>query len=447
MKIIVVASPPTSGTTTIIWNPNKIRIPVLSFQIPQSFKVPVKKLCAWSGAPISDPALWWRCFGNAPGRRSTLLPGLAALAIAAAGCHKSPPATESPDIRVEGDRVIVTPGSPPASSITVATSALPTATVLSFNGRLVWDDNVTTRLFTPFGGRVTKIPVEVGERVEVGAPLAVIASPDFGQVQADARRAATDFVLAERTLTRVNDLFAHGAAAQKDLQSAEADLERTRLEKQRATERLALYGADTNGVDQAYVFRSPIMGVLVEKNISSGAELRADLMLANTPQLASPQFVVTDPERLWVLIDVPERDEARVRVGQRFTVKSASLPGKPFSGRVVVVGDGLDPNTRTIKVRGSLANPGRWLKAEMFVQAEVPLVPEAGVVVPARAVFLRGEQHCVIVEDAPGRYGRRVVTLGAERSGQVLVTAGLVVGQRVVTDGAMLLEQLFSTGP
>jgi cobalt-zinc-cadmium efflux system membrane fusion protein len=382
-----------------------------------------------------------------PRRCPALLICLVALGLAAAGCHQAPPATESTDVRVEGDKVVVTPGSPPASSIAVATSAPPTATVLSFNGRLVWDDNITTRLFSPFGGRVTKIPVEVGQRLEMGAPLAVIASPDFGQAQADARRASADFTLAERTLTRVNDLFAHGAAAQKDLQSAEADEERARMEKQRATERLALYGADTNGVDQAFVFRSPIAGVLVEKNLNPGAELRADLMLANTPQLASPQFVVTDPERLWVLIDVPERDQARVRVGQTFTVKSASLPGQSFSGQVEVVGDGLDPNTRTVKVRGSLANPGRLLKAEMFVQAEVPLVPELGVVVPAKSVFLRAEQHCVIVEDSPGHYARRGVTLGAERSGQVLVTAGLAAGQRVVTDGAMLLEQLLSTGP
>jgi len=363
------------------------------------------------------------------------------------GCHKPPPAAESTDVRVEGGKVVVTPGSPPASAIMVATSTLPATAVMSLNGRLVWDDNATTRLFTPFSGRVTKIPVEAGERVEAGALLALIASPDYGQAQADARRAATDLVLAERTLLRVRDLFAHGAAPQKDLQSAEADMERARFERQRAAERLALYGADTNGVDQAYVFRSPIAGVLVEKNINPGAELRADLMLANAPQLSAPQFVVTDPERLWVLVDVPERDQARVRVGQTLTVRSANLPGQAFTGRVDVVGDGLDPNTRTVKVRGSLANPGRLLKAEMFVKAEVPLPPELGVAVPARAVFLRGEKHCVMVEDPPGHYARREVALGTQRGDQILVTSGLEAGQRVVTEGAMLLEQLLATSP
>jgi len=363
------------------------------------------------------------------------------------GCHKPPPAAESTEVHVEGGKVVVVPGSPPATAFLVATSTPPAAAVLSLNGRLVWDDNFTTRLFTPFSGRVTKILVEVGERVAAGAPLALIASPDYGQAQADARRAATDLMVTERTLRRVRDLFEHGAAAQKDLQSAESEVERARLERQRTAERLALYGADTNGVDQAFVFRSPIAGVLVEKNISPGAELRADLMLANAAQLSAPQFVVTEPERLWVLIDVPERDQARVLASQTFTVRSAGLPGQALSGRVDVVGDALDPNTRTVKVRGSLANPGRLFKAEMFVQVEVPLALELGVAVPAKAVFLRGEKHCVMVEDPTGHYTRREVALGSERSGQILVTAGLEAGQRVVTEGALLLEQLLSTHP
>ncbi len=362
------------------------------------------------------------------------------------GCHKPPPAEDATDVRVEGNAVVIRPGSPPAGCISVATCAPPSQTILSFNGRLVWDENVTTRLFTPFAGRVIRIMGEVGQLVETGGPLVLIASADFGQAQADACRAATDMVLADRTLTRLRDLFEHGAVPLKDVQSAEADFERARLEKERTAGRLALYGAATNGVDQAYMLRSPIGGVVVEKNISPGAELRSDQMLANTPQLASPLFVITDPERLWVLVDLPERDQARVSRGQKFSVKSASLPNQTFVGSVDLLGDGLDPTTRTVRARGSVANPGRLLKAEMFVKVEVPVAPEAGVVVPPRAVFLRGDQHCVMVEDSPGRYTRREVTLGAEHRGQMLIASGLEAGQRVVTDGAILLEQLLATG-
>lgn len=360
------------------------------------------------------------------------------------GCHKAASTAEESPIHVENDHVLVPPGSPPAASISVEASKSPDATVLSLNGRIIWDDNATTRLFTPFAGRVTKIPVETGQCVKEGDALAMIASPDYGQAQADARRAATDLILSERTLARTRELLSHGAAAEKDLQAAEADMERARLEKQRTAERLALYGSSVDAVDQAYVLKAPIPGIVVEKNINPGAELRSDQMLANTPQLASPLFVITDPARLWIQIDAPERDQARVHAGQTFTIKSMSLPNEAFRGKVELISDSLDPTTRTVKVRGSVPNPQRRLKAEMFVKAEFILEAESGVEVSSRAVFLRGEKHYVMLEETPGRYSRREVTIGSEHSGRLIITDGIRPGQRVVVDGALLLEQLLN---
>jgi cobalt-zinc-cadmium efflux system membrane fusion protein len=78
---------------------------------------------------------------------------------------------------------------------------------------------VTVRIFTPFAGRVRKITADIGQTVEKNAALAEVESPDFGQAQADARKAESDLKLAERSLSREQELLAHGAAAQKDLES------------------------------------------------------------------------------------------------------------------------------------------------------------------------------------------------------------------------------------
>jgi cobalt-zinc-cadmium efflux system membrane fusion protein len=369
---------------------------------------------------------------------------IASLLFAALGCHKESNTAEDSPIHVENEQVHVEPGTAPASAISVEASKAPDATILSLNGRIVWDDNATTRLFTPFAGRVTKIPVEMGQCVKSGDPLALIASPDYGQAQADARRAATDLILSERTLARTRELLNHGAAAEKDLQAAEADMERARLEKQRTAERLALYGSSVDSVDQSYVLKAPIPGIVVERNINPGAELRSDQMLANTPQLASPLFVITDPTHLWIQIDVPEREQGRVRLDQTFSIRSMSLPNQAFTGKVDFISDSLDPTTRTIKVRGSIANPQRLLKAEMFVKAEFQLEPESGVEVSSRAVFLRGEKHYVLLEEKPGHYSRQEVTVGSERAGRLIITDGLKPGQRVVVDGVLLLDQLLT---
>src|SRR6266699_5917966 len=90
------------------------------------------------------------------------------------GCHKENEHVEVPPARVVNGQVIVEPGSPPAASLSIETAQPPAAVTLALNGRIVWDDNVTTRLFTPFAGRVTKIHVEAGESIEAGAPLATI---------------------------------------------------------------------------------------------------------------------------------------------------------------------------------------------------------------------------------------------------------------------------------
>jgi membrane fusion protein, heavy metal efflux system len=372
---------------------------------------------------------------------------LAAFSLGSVGCRKALSSSDESPIHVENDHVLVPAGAASAGAISVETSKTPDSAILSLNGRLVWDDNATTRLFTPFAGRVTKIPVETGQCVKAGDPLAHIASPDYGQAQADARRATTDLILTERTLARTRELLNHGAAAEKDLQAAEADMERARLEKQRTAERLALYGSSVDSVDQSYVLKAPIPGIVVEKNINPGAELRSDQMLANTPQLASPLFVITDPTRLWIQIDVPEREQGRVRLEQSFSIRSMSLSGQTFSGKVDFISDSLDPTTRTIKVRGSVPNPQRLLKAEMFVKAEFLLAPESGVEVSSRAVFLRGEKHYVMLEDTPGHYSRQEVTVGSERAGRLIITEGLKPGQRVVVDGALLLEQLLNQSP
>ena len=106
------------------------------------------------------------------------------------------------------------------------------------------------------------------------------------------------------------------------------------------------------------------------------------------------------------------------------------------------VSEFIDPDTRTIKVRGTVDNARRVLKAEMFVSVTLPDGEAPGASVPAKAVFLKGDKHYVFVEEQPGQFARREVQIGAEQNGRVLVLAGAQLGQRVVTDGCILLQQM-----
>ena len=359
------------------------------------------------------------------------------------GCKSRESAIENAlPAQVQGEKVMFPKDSLQMSSLVIEPVEVCKGSAMRLNGRLLWDDDVTVKVFTPFGGHVTKILTEVGQTVSQGQPLVAIASPDYGQAQADARKAASDFILAERSLSRVQELFAHGAAAQKDVQFAQADFERAQSEKQRTTARMALYGGNATTIGDVYQLLSPLQGVVVDKTINPGQEVRADQMLANAPQLFSPLFVITDPSRLWVQLDATEQDAPLLKPGQPIIIHSRGQPRETFRGKIEVISDFLDPSTRTVKVRGSVDNSKRLLRGEMFVSVELPAGQQGGFDISPKAVFLKGEKHYVFLEEARGLYARREIKIGSEHDGRILVIEGIEPGQRVVAEGCLLLDRM-----
>ena len=372
-------------------------------------------------------------------RTKTCLTCAMLAAALAAGCGaRAPEAVPGP--KIDGDAIVFPQGSDMLAKLgSVAVSRSP-APGFHLNGRLTWNEDRTVRIYTPFAGRVVRILVQPGDRVKQGQTLAVIASPDFGQAQADARRAESDFRLAQRSLARVQELEQNGVAPRKDLQSAEADFTRAQAELARTRERLRLYGYRGDGVDQAYTLTSPNTGVVVEKNINPGQELRPDQMLANAPAL----FVVTNPNYLWALLDATERDLRAVTVGQTITVSTPVYPDEDFTAEVKAVSDFLDPNTRTLKVRADLDNAHRRLKAEMFVTAELRGKQTAQLLVPSSAVFFQGGKRYAFVDGGGGRFTRREVVTGGEIQGSVEIVSGLDDTEKVVTEGTLMLQQMLA---
>ena len=344
-----------------------------------------------------------------------------------------------PQYTVEQHSIVVfAPGSPQIGSISSSPIEPRRDMVLRFNGRLVWNEDRTVRVFAPFAGRVTEIAVRPGDRVKAGQKLAVLAAPELGQAQAEARRAEQDFALAQKNRARVEELFMAGVAPQKDLQAAQADLARTRAEKDRTLAKLKLYGK-TDTVDQTLALRSPIDGVVVERNMNPGQEIRPD------NQGDKALFVVSDPTQLWFLLDVAEKDIPLVKAGTEIDITTTALDNDRVKGTIRYVADVVDPQSRSVKVRGSVNASDERLKAEMYVVAELRVPAPGGFLVPARAVYLRGEQQYVFVDEGGGRYARRAIRPGPLTDGYQVVLQGLAATDKVVLDGSLLLERLLAS--
>lgn len=346
----------------------------------------------------------------------------------------------------QDDQVVLPPSAPQLSSLSIEPAVKRQNLTARFTGRLTWSDDVTVRVFSPVSGRVLSIDGALGQPVKAGDVLTKVASTEYGQAQADALKAKADLVLAERTLKRVQELLSHGAAAQKDVDSAEDAFTTAQTEKQRADARLALYGGAPDSNNPQFLLKAPIDGVVVERNINPGQELRPDQMLANSPAFFAPLFVISDPKKLWLYLDVTEIDMAIFKPGMKLKLQTKAYPDRAFDGVIDFVGSSLDPATRTIRMRATVDNEEQLLKAEMYVTAEVSLgdasVANGGVDIPSRAIFLENNIPNVFVETGPGSFARRTVKLGPESDGHIAAISGIRAGERVVTQGCLLLRSL-----
>jgi cobalt-zinc-cadmium efflux system membrane fusion protein len=316
-----------------------------------------------------------------------------------------------------------------------------------FTGRITWNEDYAVRIYSPVGGRVAKIVADIGQKVSPGDDLALIHSSDYGQALSDYLKGIAALTQTQKTYEREKDLLVHGAAATKDVESAQADFDNARAEKERAEAALQRYGKPTGDFSDLYHVTSPIPGYVVDKKINPGQEVRPDIILGSTTDVVTPLFTIADPSHLWVLLDVPETDLNELKTGQEIELRSPAYPGRIFPGKVVTVGASLDPQTRVARARATVENPDGALKAEMYVSVNVKLAGDGRsyAEVPASAVFYLDGNYYVFVTQAahPNKYTRREVEVIREQSaGAIVVVQGINVGALVVSEGALEMNEL-----
>ena len=375
-----------------------------------------------------------------PVKNSVIKPLISILALTVlAACSEAPapkPAQAQPIM--QGNQLRFPAGNPQLALLkTTAATAAETITI-DLPAHLVWNEERTQRIYAPLSGRVDSIRVDIGQAVAPGSALLNLSSPEFGLAQADAAKALADVQLSEKALRRQRELFDAGIVARKDLEQVEADALRAKAEADRASAKTRLYGGSQT-VNQQLTLTAGIRGVVVERNVNPGQEVRSDQSGPGVP----PLFVVSDPSQLWVQIDAREADIAALRPGASFDLTIPTLPGQKFTGKVAAASDFLDPTTRTIKVRGVVGNPNRLLKSEMLGTARIQRKLGTGVMVPASGVFLRGTTNWVFLQSAPGTFEPKEVTLGHEGAKETLVTQGLSAGDVVVSENGLLLAREF----
>nr|SPS06168.1 Membrane-fusion protein [Candidatus Nitrotoga fabula] len=352
--------------------------------------------------------------------------------------HSSRPETrkEPPPVQSTADELRFAANAPQLSFLKIKmVETFPEPLVEPLNGRIAYNDNYTARVFSPVAGRVIKIPAEIGMPVKNGDALLVLDSPDFALALADLEKAKADLLRKQEIHERARQLLEIKGIALREVETAAADWQQAKAEFLRAKARLKNLNAEASAAGGQFVLRAPLTGVISERQVNAGSEVQA------RADADRPLFVITDPHRLWVQIDLPERQLDKISLGDVVSVEVDAYPGETFQGKVTVIGGAVDPLTRRIQVRCDIDNPLLKLKPEMFARV-TPIAGEKFRLprVPNAAIVTQGLYSYVFVEKSPGVLQRRRVTLSLQGIEYAYIREGLQEGERVVTSGALLLN-------
>ena len=262
-----------------------------------------------------------------------------------------------------------------------------------------------------------------------GQVLLRINSPDVALAFSDYEKFRADELLARRQLERSQLLFAKGAIAKKDLETAEDAEQKAKVDLETAAERIRILGADLNHPSPIVEVRAPSSGTIIEQNVTGGTGVRS---MDSSPNL----FTIADLSRVWVLCDVYENNLAQVRLGDLVEVRLNAFPDREFRGRVSNISRVLDPTTRTAKVRLELDNSSRLMRAGMFATATFRSQTEQlRTVVPVTAVLRLHDKDWVFKPEGGPRFRRLEIQAGRVFSdGLQEVVSGLASGDKIVAN-------------
>ena len=296
------------------------------------------------------------------------------------------------------------------------------------------DPTTVVRIYPPVTGHLVKIWVQLGDAVKEGQLLATLTAPDFLTAQDNFLKARSQLNLTDKQLRREQALWDAKIAATGDLETAKANYEQAKSDYDDTLSILRSYGFDPDKEQFGQPFRliSSVSGKVVDMSTGKG-EYKTDP--------TQPLMTVADLSHVWLSANVQEKDLHFLSIGQEIAATLMAYPDQPLKGKVLYIGDMLDPDTRTTKVRFLLENQDSRLKPGMFATVFLRGIPKQEITIPTTAVVQIGNSAFVFEQTDPTTYLPRLVQLGQQHGERVVIANGLTPEAKVVVKNGVLLGQ------
>ena len=310
---------------------------------------------------------------------------------------------------------------------------------LTLNGTVTFDQDNVVRVFPLVSGNVEKTTASLGAYVQKGQDLASIRSGDISTYTNDYQADKSDLEVAQQQLKNISAQYKSGFASETDYLTARNNVKKAEDELSKSSNILRVYGGSTVGTGQPYFsVKAPISGYIVEKNVNTGQDLRADNQ--------NPLYTISSLQQIWVIANVYEQDIPQIKQDESVDIQVLAYPEKLFRGVISNVSSVLDEQARVLKVRIVLPNKDGLLKPDMFATIHVHLpnknTPDSqqALAVSQKAVVFDRDHYYVIVQTGTDKYEVREVTVLKNTTRYAFVEGGnLKPGDIVVTEGSLLL--------
>jgi membrane fusion protein, heavy metal efflux system len=365
------------------------------------------------------------------------------IVLAAAGCGKGTatvsaqdsdtgphPTTVQPDMDPNNLKV-----DDPSKFPSVAAAVYMAAPELKVTGVVSPDVSRQVPVPSLASGRVVEIDARLGDVVQQGKVLFKVRSSDIAGAFSDYRKAVKNEELAKVQLDRAQLLFDNGAIAKSMLEVAQNAEDNAKVDLETTQEHLRLLGSDPNHPTGIVEIPAPVSGVITDQQISIASGVQA---------LTPPNpFTISDASHVWIVCDVYENDLAQVHLGEYADIRLNAYPDRVLRGRISNIGQIMDPNLHTAKVRLEVENPG-LMRFGMFVTATFHGdAREQRASVPATAILHLHDRDFVYTPGQGGTFHRIEIVGGAMLPGnQQEVVSGLKPGQPVVVNALVLQNTL-----
>lgn len=288
-------------------------------------------------------------------------------------------------------------------------------------GRVAVNEQSLRMVTARYGGRIERLAVNfTGQPVRKGQLIMSIYSPELLSTQ-------KEYLIAKQSSAR---LASSGFPEIAKGSEGVLDAARTRMRLWGMTDAQIKTLDRTGSANPVVNVYSPVSGTVMDVKARQGDYVSEGSQIYN----------LADLSRVWVFAEVYEYEFSKVGMGSSVEVTADAFPGRVFRGRVSFIEPTVDPQSRTVKVRVDLPNPGGLLKPDMFVDARIFSKPVHGLMVPASAILYTGNHNYAWVEIQPGEFERREVGLGMRSGDNYQALSGLKEGEMVVSQGGFLVD-------